>query len=212
MAESGPAAKQGKFSVTISRQMGSLGGEVARLVAELLGYRFFWREVINQAARQSGAPEAALATIDELDLLSMRPSPAERQAYRQAVEEIMEQIAEEGNAVILGRAGQMNLQGRPAVMHVRVIARLEVRIERVAARQKIPARCAREQIKASDRSRRNYLKQFYNVRWDDPELYDLVINTESFSAPAAAQIIAQALFLRSSSMHAPSHLESTLEQ
>ncbi len=184
------------FTVTISRQMGSLGGEVARLAARRLGYRFVWREVINTAASQAGAPDAALAAIDELGLLSICPSPEDCQAYRQAVQRIMEELASQGHVVILGRAGQIILHGHPRVLHVRVVAPAQVRIERLAVRQNIPLKCALEQVKASDRYRRNYLKRFYSVQWNDPELYDVVINTERLNATAAADLISQALALR----------------
>jgi cytidylate kinase len=184
------------FSITVSRQMGSLGEEVARLTADRLGYRFMWREVINSAARQAGAPEAALAAIDELGLLSICPSPEDCLAYRQAIQRIMEELASPGKVVILGRAGQFILRDHPRVLHVRMIAPTQVRIERLAARQKIPVTCAQEQIIASDRYRRSYLKRFYSVQVDDPTLYDLVINTARLDAPAAADLIVHALALR----------------
>ncbi len=184
------------FTVTVSRQMGSLGGEAARLAATRLGFRFAWREVINQAARQAGAPEAALAAIDELGLLSICPSPKDCEAYRLAVKNIMEDLALRGRAVILGRAGQIILHGRPNVLHVRVFAPVQVRAERVAARHNIPLKCAQAQINASDRYRRNYLKRFYDIRWDSPELYDLLINTERLDASAAARLITQVVMAR----------------
>ncbi len=88
----------------------------------------------------------------------------------------------------------MILRGWPKALHVRVMAPVETRIRRVAERQNIPLKCAQEQVKTSDRYRRNYLMRFYHVRWDDPELYDLVINTERISPLTAAVLISQALF------------------
>jgi cytidylate kinase len=49
------------------------------------------------------------------------------------------------------------------------------------------------QVEASDQSRSRYLKRFYHVRWNDPLLYDLVVNTDSFTADAAADLLCQAL-------------------
>jgi cytidylate kinase len=197
MAGDIPASVSQKFTITISRQIGSLGGEVARLAAKRLGYRFVWREVINAAARQAGTPEAALAAIDELGLLSICPSPEDCHAYCQAIQRVMEELAAQGGAVILGRAGQVILRGWPQALHVRVIAPLGVRVERVAARQNIPIKNAQAQVNASDRYRRNYLKRFYEVRWDDLDLYDLIINTGRLNAAEAAGLITQALSQRS---------------
>lgn len=179
--------------ITISRQMGSLGRDVARLLADRLGFRLVWRDLINQAALRAGAPEMALAVIDELGLLGIRPSPLICQAYRQAVEQIMRELADEGNIVILGRAGQIILADRTDTFHVRVIAPLEIRISRIAAIENISLECARAQIETSDRYRTRYLRRFYHVRWDDPLLYHLVINSGKISPPVAVDMIANAI-------------------
>jgi cytidylate kinase len=95
--------------------------------------------------------------------------------------------------VILGRAGQAVLQDRPETLHVQIIAPAAVRAERLALRLQIPLDGAIAQVEASDRFRRNYLKRFYQLRWDDPSLYDLVLNTARLEPLAAAQSIANAV-------------------
>jgi cytidylate kinase len=179
--------------ITISRQLGSLGRDVARLVAERLGYRLVWRDMINEAARRAGTPEVALAIIDELGLLGLTPTPKARAAYREAVGQVMGELARAGNCVILGRAGQVVLGDTPRVLHVRLIAPLAVRAQRVVGQQGISEAAARAQIEASDQHRRDYLDQYYGADWDDPELYDMVINTARLAPPAAAAIICAAV-------------------
>ena len=180
-------------AVTISRQMGSLGYQVAREVANLLGYRLMWRELINQAALRSGNPEVALATIDELGLLGLCPSPKACKSYLEALRLFILELADEGNVIIVGRAGQMILRDRPDVFHVRVIAPAALRAERIARLHAIPLESAQAQIDASDGYRRKYLKRFYQVSWDDPELYDLVLNTAHLSPEKAAFLIREAM-------------------
>lgn len=180
-------------AITISRQIGSLGRDVAGAVAARLGYRMVWRDVINQAALQAGAPEVALATIDELNLLRLRPSAAARHAYHDAVRRVIKGLADEGNVVIVGRAGQIILRERPDVLHVKVMAPASLRAERVARDQRIALDAARAQVEASDRARRSYLRRYYQARWDDPELYDLIVNTAYLDAQAAAALICAAL-------------------
>ncbi len=180
-------------AITISRQLGSMGCEVAQAVAKATGYRVVWRELINQAARLAGAPEMALAAIDELGLLGYRPSPEEQQAYQDALIRVIEGLAEEGDVIIVGRAGQAILHDRPDVLHVRVIAPAGLRAERLAADQHIPFEAALAQVETSDRSRKNFLRRFYQVDWEDPQQYDVVINTQRMSPQAAAHIICQAL-------------------
>lgn len=178
--------------ITISRQMGSLGCEIAHAVKNRLGYRIVWRELINEAAIKSGMPSMALAVIDELGLLGLSPTKKEHQAYWQAVNQVMDGLTAEGNVVIVGRAGQAILHERTGVLHVRLVAPLEVRVERVAQRQNIGLEFAREQVKASDKARAYYLKRFYRMSWDDPYLYDLIINTGRTSTNSAVEVICQA--------------------
>jgi CMP/dCMP kinase len=183
-------------TITISRQTGSLGGEIARNLGEILGYRVIVRELINQAARRAGVPEAALAAIDELGILGVCPSEEACLAYRQAVETVMLELAEQGRVIIIGRGGQAILRGKPEVFHVRVIAPTENRIARLVQRYRISSQAACAQVEAIDHFRRNYLKKFYHLRWDDPELYDLVVNTARLNALDAARVIASAVTLK----------------
>lgn len=181
------------FSITISRQVGSFGAEVAQKAAALLGYRVVHRELINAAALRIGSPEVALANIDDLGLLGISVSSKQARAYRQAIQQVMDELAAEGNVVITGRAGQVILGEYPHVLHVRVIAPLDVRIERICERHQVDQAGAKAQIEASDRFRTRYLRRFYKVRWDDPLLYDLTINTGKLSVDTAAKTIFQAL-------------------
>lgn len=175
--------------ITVSRQMGSLGREVAEEVARLLGYRAVWREVINEAASRAGTPEVALATIDELDFLGLRPSEEARKAYHDKVREILKELAEEGNVVIIGRAGQVILRGVEGTLHARIYAPLDLRVARISERHNISPQVARTQIQTSDHARTRYLKRFYKARWDDPELYDVMINTANLTVDTAALMV-----------------------
>jgi cytidylate kinase len=178
--------------VTISRQIGSLGCEIARAVGEQLGCRIIWRELINQAALAAGIPEMALAVIDELGLLGLSPTSREHKAYLAAVHQVVQDLAAQDNVVIVGRAGQVILRHAPRVLHVRLTAPLPVRVERIARRQQIGEKQALELVQASDRARASYLKRFYRVRWDDPDFYHLIINTQQVPPVAAARLISQA--------------------
>jgi cytidylate kinase len=180
-------------AITISRQLGSLGTPIAREVAQRLGYRMVWRQVINEAARRAGAPEVALATIDELRLLDLRPSQEALRAYERAVREVMEDEAAEGQVVIVGRAGQVILRERPDVLHVRIIAPPAVRVQRIASLQEISPPAARAQMEQSDRTRRDYLRHTHDVAWNDPQLYDVVLNTERMTVASAADLICHAM-------------------
>ncbi len=189
--------------VTISRQLGSRGLGIAHALGSSLGYRVTSRDLINQAAMRSGSPEVALAVIDELGLLGICPSPQACQAYRQAVRQVMQELLQEGQVIIVGRAGQVILHDYPQVLHVRIMAPQAERTKRIASEQNISIENALAQVQASDRHRRNYLKRHYQVNWDDPSLYDLTLNTAQLPIRAAAAIIHQALIQKLENITAP---------
>jgi CMP/dCMP kinase len=184
---------ESKFSITLSRQLGSMACEVAQAVKDRLGYRVVWRELVNEAGKRSGLPEMALDCIDDLGLFGITAPTRYRASYKQAMEEVMKELVEEGHVVIVGRAGQVILSGFPNVIHVRIVAPLELRAKRIAEKRAISIDGARAQVEASDRNRRLYLKRSYNVRWDDPNLYDLTINTERVTPDMAAEVIVQTI-------------------
>ena len=180
-------------AITISRQLGSWGDEVAKAIAERLDFQVTCRELINQAARRSRAPEMALAYIDDLGLLGLQPSTKARRSYHEAIQSVMEEAANKGNIVIIGRAGQVILRDFPDVLHVKVIAPAALRAARIANKLNISIEAANAQVSASDRARRNYLQRYYDARWDDPELYDIIVNTQRLSPDQAACLICQAM-------------------
>jgi len=100
-------------AITVSRQMGSRGDELALQVAGRLGWQRVCRDLINQAARSAGVPQVALAEIDELGFLGLRPSAKEWRVYQSQVERIIRDLADGGNVVIVGRGGQVVLHDRP---------------------------------------------------------------------------------------------------
>ena len=159
----------------------------------MLGYRLAWRDLINESALRAGAPCTALAVIDDLDLLGISLSKKEIRAFRKALRQVMEELYDAGNVVILGRAGQIILRERPGVLHVRVVAPARLRAERVAARYQISHAKAVARIEASDKNRRKFLKRFFNIDWDDPQFYDLLINTAHLDAIQNARLILQAV-------------------
>ena len=179
--------------MTVSRQMGSWGDELALQVAQRLGWRRVCRDLINQAARAGGVPQVALAEIDELGFLSLRPTAKEWRAYQSQVERMIHKLADEGEVVIVGRGGQVVLRDRPDVFHVRVVAPLEMRVARLQRERNVSAESAHACLEASDKVRARYLRRSHGARLDDPALYHLTINTGLLDLTRAADLIIQAV-------------------
>jgi cytidylate kinase len=175
--------------ITISRQLGSLGTTLGRAMASRLGYHLVHRELINQAAKLAGAADMALATIDELGLLGLEPSQQQQAAYLDAVQRVIEDFAARGDVIIVGRAGQAILQDYPNVLHLRVVAPIGIRIQRIMDAHGVSLKAAQAQVDGSDRFRAKYLQRFYNIQWDDPCLYHLVINTGQLPLETSAEVV-----------------------
>lgn len=219
--------------LTVSRQLGSHGNEIAAGVAERLGLRFIDREIIHRAAVEAGVPEAALAelsyegkrslaervlailntmpAIPQIPHASLRETTApmalplsniltpaapifsqSMDTYVQIVEQVIRNLADQGNVVIVGRAARMVLQDRDDALHIQIVAPFDQRVETLMQRENIDREEARTRIAASDRARDEYMKRYYHVRWTDPLLYDLVINTGKIETLTAIELIVRA--------------------
>ncbi len=180
-------------AITISRQMGSQGDELAMQVAQRIGWRWVGRDIINQAALAAGVPQVALAEIDELGFLGLRPAARDRQLYRNQVERIIRDLADEGSVVLVGRGGQVVLGDRPDVLRLRVIAPLASRIAWLQQQKVISVDAARAWLEASDKARARYLRRSYGVQVNDPALYHLVINTDMLGLGLAVDLVVRML-------------------
>jgi cytidylate kinase len=149
------------------------------------------RDLINQAAVAAGVPYMALADIDELGLLNLRPSAREWRAYQNHVEGIIHAWAYKGEAVIVGRGGQMALQGWPDAFHIRVVAPFEMRVAYLQRKENISAESARARLEASAKTRARYLQRSYGAQIDDPTLYHLMINTGLLGLSQAVNVAVQ---------------------
>ncbi len=205
--------------VTISRQYGSGGREVAARLCELLGYRYFDKEVMSEVAHEVGLSPQEIVDFPEdqhqvnilLGRVLYRPQPVrpvrawtedktgartqeavdlDAKQSISMVRAIIQAAAKQGDVVILGRGGQVVLRGQSGVLHVRIQAPLEERIERVCQREGLTRLAARDLVAERDRATQDYLHTFYSVAVNDPALYHLVLNTGLWSVETAAKIVA----------------------
>lgn len=98
--------------------------------------------------------------------------------YRQFIERVVVQLAEAGESVIVGHAGQAILQTRPGVLKVLLYGSIGRRIERFAAEHQVSLDEAASTIKQSDKERGALFRKVYHMDWLDAAMYDLAINTD----------------------------------
>lgn len=109
--------------------------------------------------------------------------------YRELVRQVIREYAEMGDVVIVGRGGQVLLRDFAGVLRVRICASEAVRIPRIMERLKVDAEEAERQVRQSDRERARYHKHFYGVDWQDPTLYDLMLNTDRLTLDKATELV-----------------------
>jgi cytidylate kinase len=202
--------------VTIARQVGTAGEEVARFVAERLHFRYVDYQVVQQAAREAGVSPDTVSEAEHtpslltrfLEALARTPSaPAAAWAdpmplatsplftstdYRQFIEQAIRDLAQEGNCVIVGHAAQVILRKRPDTLKVLVTGSPEVRARRIMAGMGVDEKEALRTVERTDRERLDYFERFYNTGWLDPWTYDLTVSTDQFTPSQAADVICAA--------------------
>ena len=112
--------------------------------------------------------------------------------YKEAITTIIDNVANKGNVVIIGRGSQVVLEGRPEVLHVCITAPFDTRVERVAERDGVSIEAARHQVHDSDKGRIDYHHKYFKVDPTNPDLYDVTINTGHLSNKQAAELIVAA--------------------
>ncbi|HIE27555.1 TPA: cytidylate kinase-like family protein [Candidatus Poribacteria bacterium] len=205
--------------ITISREHGSGGAEIGRRVAKILGYDYVDKELITEVARRANVPESEVEKLDEkgedpiiyfLKELFVEDEPKTVSEYPNEYKEkeiesntfdrdkqlklfqsVIESIWERGNAVIIGRKANVILAYKPNTLRVRIIAPLEKRLKRVMQLEHLSQDDALRLIRETDGHRERYAKQYYDVDWDNPRLYDIIINTEKLTNEDAACLITE---------------------
>ncbi len=190
--------------ITVSRQFGSGGEIIARMVADRLGYLLVNREMIEKKLQQYGIPEPDLALFDERNLAAAEQEGEvegvneKRRRYLEALHDLFYSMAISKNLVILGRGGQVLFKDFPPALHVKVIAPYESRVERVCKTYNLDEAAAAFLIAEQDRDRQEYLRHVFGADWFDLSFYDLVVNTGLLGMEEAACLIGKATRLKES--------------
>ncbi|MFH0793161.1 MAG: cytidylate kinase-like family protein [bacterium] len=192
--------------ITVSRALGSGGGEVGRCVAERLNCQVVDRRIIEQIAERSEVRRDLVETLDEHARSQieawfeglLRRRLFDESDYLRHLVEVLHSFAELGSVVIVGRGANFIAQRRPH-LDVRVVASQEKRVERLVEKRKITPDEALAEIRKSDSERSKFVSRLFGRDWEDPLAYDLVINTDRICTPCVAAIIETAWFQRISS-------------
>jgi cytidylate kinase len=176
--------------VTVSRESGSGGEEIARAVAKKLDYDFVSKESIYKETEEHG--KKWVEWVGGLD--EKAPTVWERfdkswAAYLAIVEHCVYRHAANDNAVILGRGGNWLLKDVPHALRVRIIGSPEDRARRLSERLGLDMETARKKLRFRDHERSSFLQRAYDGDWTNPNEYDMTLNTSHMSHDEAIERI-----------------------
>ena len=193
--------------ITIGRQFGSGGREVAKTIAEKLNIDFFDKELIALAAKESGLSESLFDGIDEkptnslLYSLVMGIQSGRGTYYRygdvlnsdglfRIQSQTIRNLAEKTPCVIVGRCADYVLRDQPKLVKVFVHADMESRIKRVMEVYEVNEKDAKNMITKTDKRRSSFYNFYTNNEWGAVDNYNLAVDTTKIGIDAAATLVA----------------------
>ena len=182
--------------ITISRESGSRGLNVAEKLADQIGFDLFHHEILEAMIEVSKNSKTLLETLDERgmnivdDIVSTLVNehhlwPDE---YSKLLLRILNTIGKHGNAIILGRGGNCALK-KFNTLRVRIVAPGSIRQKYIQSARNLSVDDAHKQMISTDANRSAFVKRYFNSDASDPANYDLILNTGTLSLDKVVQII-----------------------
>ena len=196
--------------ITIGRQTGSNGREIGLRLAKKLGIPFYDRELITEAAKESGLDEKVIENSEEKPIGSLIYSlymgavpygagtassgdlPLDQKVFIAQFEAI-KRIAAEGPCVIVGRCADYALAGNPALFSIFILADETDRIRVVMDELGFSESKARDYITKRDKKRASYYNFNTDKKWGAASTYDLCLNSSAFGVDGSVELLAAAI-------------------
>lgn len=181
--------------ITIEREYGCGGGDIAKLVAERLGWKVWDQKLTEEIARLAHCPKAIVEEREEKkdplyyrlfksflrgsyegSINAPKLNLVDSETILKTTQRVVEHVAEKGNCVIVGRGSQQFLKDRQDTLRVFLYAPREDKVRRLLARGK-SEQDAEELVDTVDRERADFIQKYFNVDWPDRPLYHTMLNT-----------------------------------
>ncbi len=191
--------------ITISRQFGTGGIEIGKKLAEMLGYDYYDKEIIEMASEKSGISEEMFERAEkEHNSFLYSLATANYAGYTTSIfnadisnsdnlfviqSNVIREVAKKGNCVIVGRCGNQVLAEEPHVLKVYLHADKEYRINRVMSNLNIGRKEAETLVKKTDKKRASYYNFFTSGTWGSASEYDVCLNASVVGLVGTADVI-----------------------
>lgn len=187
-----------KYVVTIGRSLGSGGRIIGEQLAKQLGISFYDKELILRASKETGLARSCFEQADE-DFNPMLSGGLFQNFFQDVSfssetlfrlqSDVMQDIAKQESAVIVGRCADYVLRAHPLCLNVFVTAHLDDRIRRVMEYRGVSADKARALIEKVDKKRTSFYNYFSNKQWGSAHSYDLCINSSVLGIEKTTELI-----------------------
>ena len=175
--------------ITISRQFGSLGDEIAKATAQALEYDYIGKTQISKAFSKLGFSPSYMDKFDEKKPSVWQTLMMHKELFAIYIRAVLYELAAQKNVVIVGRGGQAILKDIPGTLHVRIIAPYAIRVNRSMEQSGYEAKHAQRLVRQSDRDSSGYLSTYFDTDWDESTQYDLIINTRAMNLNKSVELI-----------------------
>jgi cytidylate kinase len=181
--------------ITIEREYGSGGGEIAQRVAKQLGWKLWDQLLTEEIARLADCPKSVVECREEKtdplyyrlfksflrgsyegSLNAHKLKLVDSECILRFTEQVVQYAAKTGNAVIVGRGSQQFLKNRQDTLRVFLYAPREDKVRRLVARGKSVDE-AEQLVDTVDRERVDFIQKYFHVEWPDRAIYHSMINT-----------------------------------
>jgi cytidylate kinase len=181
--------------VTIEREYGSGGGEIAQRLSAQLGWKLWDQVLTEEIARLAECPKAVVEVREERtdplyyrlfksflrgsyegSLNAHKLKLVDSESILKFTERVVQNAAKSGNAVIVGRGAQHFLRNRQDTLRVFLYAPKEAKVQRLLARGKSDNE-AEQLVDSVDQERTDFIQKYFGVDWPDRAVYHTMINT-----------------------------------
>jgi cytidylate kinase len=197
------------FVITINREAGSGGKEIAEKLGELLGVKVYGKEILATIREKYNLTEEDVEKIKATKpgwwadfcrfykqfgttaAIAYESFEVDSKQLYQEEEQLLKDLASQESCIIVGRTGFHIFKDNPDAMRLLIIADPECRVKRLMERQNVDEQGAREIMERADKARENYTKSFAGTSRYDARNYDMVINVSGFTTDQVARFLAE---------------------
>lgn len=185
--------------ITIGRQHGSKGHDIARRLSEELGIPCYDKEIVDEAAANSPFSKEIFNSYDERRVAAyIMPAPhyaVMHHGFQLNMEvanaqfDAVRSLADKGDGIFVGRCADYILRSRPGILRVFIQADLPSRIQTIMERKSIDEDAAKKLIKEVDKDRASYYRYYTDQIWGEAGNYDLCIDSGRLGVEGTARVI-----------------------